>query len=200
MKTSDSSLEGVIITRGLVTEEELKALNDWENIPLYLTLSGNSAENPTTLCDAINLHHVLVPRWLDNNTPFTVNSTLYEKVALPILNRFCRYHNIEYSEVLRCAINVTFPSSSEEYLVDPHVDHLTPHHFLLIYLNDSDGSTVVFNDTREVHGFTTADTLDVHVEVHPERGKIMGVEDGTRLHTAKACTSGYRAVLVITFR
>jgi len=197
-------MEGVILDDQFLTEEEIDILSNWGTIPLFLHSSGNSYKKGREYAyDSINLHHTLVPRRDDGGgDPFEVTSSLYYDVLLPILDRFCATAGVEYSEVLRCAINITFPTNSK-YIVDPHTDHAVPHHLLIIYLNASDGNTVFFKRKTLDQTLLKSEDLEeegVLLEIPPVRGRIVAIEDGSTVHTAKPCTEGYRAVLVTTFR
>lgn len=54
---------------------------------------------------------------------------------------------IEADHIIRFRIRMTLPDGSGPRSNIPHVDHMIPHTVLLVYLNDSDGDTVIYDKT-----------------------------------------------------
>ena len=181
-----------------LSKEDLSVLTEWDELPLYLMKSANNRSDDSKY-NSVSFSHVIVPRWKEWGEPFAVNSNLYYKVH-EILSIFCESQGIKKpSNIFRCALNVTVPIDGE-YIADAHVDHPFPHHLVLIYLNDSDGNTVLYQEEYQVGSYTkNIENMCAVREVSPSKGKILYVEEGLTYHTARPCTEGYRAVLVITF-
>ena len=93
-------------------------------------------------------------------------------------------NNIKYEMLYRCSVNMTFPLSLSP---KPHKDHEFPHKHFLIYLNDSDGDTCVFNE----------DETEIEKRIKPEKHK--GVCFENRLHYGELPTNGLRAIVAYTF-
>ena len=53
------------------------------------------------------------------------------------------YRNLPFNMMCRCAANAIEPSTLENVISVPHVDHNFPHKNMLIYLTDAGGSTFV---------------------------------------------------------
>lgn len=65
-----------------------------------------------------------------------------------VLDNFCKKHNIKYNKILRACINLTFLNKKKIGTI--HKDHEFPHKQLIIYLNDSDGNTYLYNDNKKL--------------------------------------------------
>lgn len=101
-----------------------------------------------------------------------------------ILKRFCKKHNIEMNEFLRCSVNICFYNSQNKSLI--HRDHEFEHKQIILYLNDIDGDTVIINDDK------------TETNVKPEKFKAVCF-DGVP-HYMYYPKQGYRAIVVFTFR
>ena len=192
----------VLQTDNILTEQELNTLTDWKVLPLYLLDDPNSKDETYSKNMPVSFGHCVVERWKDVGKPFGINSTYYNTIV-PILNRFCEAKGLEYRNIYRIAINVTLPSE-DEYIADPHVDHMFEHHLALIYLNDSAGDTVLFEGDflPDKHGAEKEQIikhLSIKERITPKEGKMVVVPKGLTYHTAYPCHQGYRAVIVITF-
>jgi hypothetical protein len=76
---------------------------------------------------------------------------------------------------------------------DPHVDFFMPHYTGLYYINDSDGDTVVYNETKESDSYTKIQ------QVSPEKGKIF-IFDGKHYHSSGTPKhSSHRLVATFNF-
>jgi hypothetical protein len=88
------------------------------------------------------LSHVMKSR----NSDF-INSNIFPFFK-GILDNFCTKHNIKYKNILRACINLTFLNKKNIGTI--HKDHEFPHKQLIIYLNDSDGNTYLYNDNKKL--------------------------------------------------
>lgn len=99
---------------------------------------------------------------------------------------FCKKHDIEYSHVLRAALNSTgyFP----DVMGDIHTDHNFEHKNFLMYLNVfTNGKTYIFNESKEI-----IKTID------PEEHKV-SIFSG-ELHAQGFCNPYERRIaLIMTF-
>jgi hypothetical protein len=91
--------------------------------------------------------------------------------------------SIPYSidKLLRIKCNLTFPPpKNDQHLTGvPHVDYVLGNFITAIYyVNDSDGKTVIYNETFEEKNFSN---LTEHTVVQPKKGRLV-VFDGQRLH------------------
>jgi len=101
-----------------------------------------------------------------------------------ILDNFCDKYNIKYSKILRSCINLTF--ANEKQIGTIHKDHDIPHKQLIIYLNNSDGNTYLYDDNKKLTK-----------EIIYEQYKLICFDNC--YHSAKFPKSKRRLICVITF-
>jgi len=74
-------------------------------------------------------------------------TSTHTKFFIDLFNKFCKKHNIRYSQIFRCCLNSNFPSKNKSL---PHTDHNFDYNHLLIYLNDvEDGKTLLLKDDKK---------------------------------------------------
>ncbi len=82
------------------------------------------------------------------------------------------------------------------YLNGPHVDFKFPHKTALLYVNDADGNTLVYNERWAAGGHGP---LTIAREITPVANRMV-LFDGLRLHTGTTpTTTGRRVVLNINY-
>ena len=109
------------------------------------------------------------------------------------------------SQLLRMRIGLLTPGGTTEFNT-PHIDFATPHHTVCYYVNDSDGDTVVFDQT--MHGaptdqFTEKALLEHVVKTNftiaarasPKKGSICSF-DGMRFHASSTPKISKRRVVI----
>jgi hypothetical protein len=79
--------------------------------------------------------------------PGKINSEDYS-MSESIFKSFCNQNNIKVNNILRAAINCTFHSS--ENSVGIHRDHEFDHNVFLMYLNESSGDTIIYQNGDEI--------------------------------------------------
>ena len=84
---------------------------------------------------------------------------------------------------------MTTRTPNKEYIHAPHVDfkYDYPHIACIIYMNDSDGDTIIFNETSENYSTekldkTSIDDLTIKKRVQPKKGRVL-LFDGSLIHT-----------------
>ncbi|HVY25675.1 MAG TPA: hypothetical protein VHB79_03960 [Polyangiaceae bacterium] len=122
-------------------------------------------------------------------------------LLLPILFIFCEKAKLPYSALLRIRVGLFTCTPGEMSPHNPHVDFSQPHRTAVYYVNDSDGDTVIFNEsTAEISiersaeyanqgGFTVAGT------VPPRKGKMIAF-DGHFYHASSYPTRSARRIAV----
>ena len=99
--------------------------------------------------------------------------------------------NIDFDVIGRMTLNASFNNfGSNEYNCSPHIDHDNPicKYNMIIYLNDSDGDTVLWENF---------DALNTMVEIKPKKYRI-AIFGGNLPHANKKPSSGIRKVFVAT--
>jgi hypothetical protein len=103
-----------------------------------------------------------------------------------LLKFFCKKNNLNSVNVIRIKSNLQTPekNSFEENYTTPHHDFNFEHYVLLYYINDSDGSTVIFNKHNEIEE-----------KINPKKGRFL-LFKGSLLHSSSSpINSRFRAVV-----
>lgn len=130
------------------------------------------------------VHHAIV-RPKDNSQQPGIENSKEMPFFKKVLDTFCNKHKIKYQTIYRGAINITFPNINVEK-VPAHTDHTFFHRQLLIYLNESDGDTVVLDYDN-----------NIFKSISPEKYK--GIMFDSTKHYHFFPKKGWRGVMVITF-
>ena len=135
------------------------------------------------------LAHVIKDRPEFSEPGKQINSFEYYSLFKDILITFCTKNKINFKEILRIAVNITFNNGAEKCPV--HKDHEYPHNQLLLYLNeplDKQSKTVILDDNEQT----------ILKEITPERFKGVCFENKPHYHHYPKM--GERIVAVYTFR
>jgi hypothetical protein len=72
----------------------------------------------------------------------------------------------------------------------PHIDSFFPHYVAIYYVNDSDGDTIIFNETNDSYDSGDADINKIKTgpftikrRVTPKKGKVL-IFEGKYYHTS----------------
>lgn len=123
------------------------------------------------------------------------NSNVHANLFYPILLEFLDKNNMKLKSLFRMRLgllmNTAYSMPHLPYSYNnPHVDMNEEHMVGLYYLNDSDGDTVIFDQTEESSSYT------VKKRVSPEQGKFICF-DGKHYH-ASTCPKMFTKRLVLT--
>jgi|TARA_X000001388_G_scaffold57091_1_gene42320 hypothetical protein len=150
-----------------------------DNFPYYLQLAITSKDKK----EQTVLGHCVLRRKEERSTGEYWNSE-HHPYFIDMFNNFTEKHNIEYNEILRCSVYLTFKSTQES--CDVHNDHHFPHKQLIIYCNDCD-----------IHAVTTL--LGDETEIISPK-KYRGVCFDGVPHFLTYPKQDYRIVIVYTFK
>jgi hypothetical protein len=116
-------------------------------------------------------------------------SPLYDLV-IPMVDTAMSKINLTVRSVIRARSFLQFPRDTNR-INHPHIDYNHPHWVCLYYVNDSDGDTVIYNQSA-VEGkpteFTVAQT------VSPRQGRCV-IFPGDRYHSSSTPTQDYRCII-----
>lgn len=109
----------------------------------------------------------------------------------------------ELVKLLRLRCGLLVPSNTSKEMItnadavdggdEPHIDFLCPHWTGLYYVNDSDGDTVVYDQTKPSDHYTILTTST------PKKGKMF-IFNGKHYHSSSKPTDAYsRCVLTFNF-
>ena len=94
------------------------------------------------------------------------------------------------SELFECAFPILL-AALDQVVHAPHKDHSEPHHTGLYYLNETDGDTVVYNETEESKEYTIKERLT-------PKANTWHQFDGNHYHSSSAPTQNEKRI-TLTF-
>ena len=126
-----------------------------------------------------------------------VVSPLYETICVPLINSLLEKTKLEINDIYFNRSFLQLPLSQNFYKGNNglHVDLPDPHYACVYYLNDSDGDTIIMEQSIDN---TPPGSKDVDVRIHktvtPKKGRMV-VFDGRRYHCSSQPTENYRAII-----
>jgi len=153
------------------------------NFPFYMQkeVITNSNDNIK------NMTHIVLPR-VEQRTENFINHP-HHNFFVNILNDFCNKNNIQYNEIFRIAVNLTFCNGVSD--TSPiHNDHNFEHNQLIVYLNnpiDKNCKTVLLDDNG-----------NLVKEIYPK--KFKGLFFNNMPHYMFFPKKGERCIIVFTFK
>jgi hypothetical protein len=151
-------------------------------MPFYYQSNSTENDKLSFLCNVIKDR----PEYTQPNQK--INSPYYGTFR-DILITFCTKNKINFREILRIAVNITYNNAAQTCPI--HNDHDYPHKQLLLYLNDpldKESKTVVLDDDKKT----------ILKEITPERFKAVCFDNKPHYHYYPKM--GERIVAVYTFR
>lgn len=124
-------------------------------------------------------------------------SPLYEKISVPIANAILEKTNIKFEDIYFNRAFLQLPL--EERFVKEHngihIDLPEDHYACVYYVNDSDGDTIVYEQTRHNTecGSQNVPLLE-HKTITPKKGRLV-MFDGARFHCSSQPRNGYRCII-----
>jgi len=167
--------------------------NYTNNISLKNDSSSDSIDNYTFGYSSVVLNNVLQNEQgnqILSSLPINPKSSLSRDFAsfLTPLLYFINDH-IGFDFILKARFDMTTRTPNKEYLQNPHVDYNKqfPHISCIIYMNDSDGDTIIFNERSENYSTEeldkiSIDDLTIKKRVQPKKGRVV-LFDGSLIHT-----------------
>lgn len=158
-------------------------------LPLYYRHSYTTENYPY-------FSHTLMPRLELGPERRSVFFDFFKNIVV----EFCKKHNVNITKVTRACVNSTI--HHDTVFSEPHVDYTEEHYVVLMYLNDCDGDTIIF-DKRYDNGPTCLSVdeglkLNVAKRITPKAGKVI-LFDGKYFHTNVFPSIGkFRFVCVFT--
>jgi hypothetical protein len=138
----------------------------------------------------------------DAAAPNPVSSGI-NAILVPLLFIFCDKANIAFTNLIRVRLGLFTQMPVDVPHHNPHVDFYEPHQVALYYVNDSDGDTVVFEETSddltlEQSARHANENRFTPIErVSPRKGTMVGF-DGKHYH-ASMHPMRHQSRIVVTF-
>jgi hypothetical protein len=122
---------------------------------------------------------------------------VYDTVSVPIINAVKEKTGIEINDIyfnrafLQVPLNEKFLKQQNGVHIDIHLDHYA----CVYYVNDSDGDTIVYEQTKydTPYGSQNVELVE-HKRVTPKKGRIV-IFDGARYHCSSQPKNSYRMII-----
>ena len=115
----------------------------------------------------------------------------FHDVFVPVLQNACKKLNIMDVNILQGRSFLQVPLNLKNRDVDtPHIDILDRNNFFVVlyYVCDSDGDTIIYNETKE------SDQYTIKQRVTPKQGRVV-IFDGMLMHTAEQPLNNTRCIV-----
>jgi len=170
----------MIIQKNILSNLELELIEkQLDSLPFYLT--NDTVGNYQTPW----MGHNIISRYdIEKEEPKILSPT-YD-FFYGVVKRFADTNNIKVNKICRMCLNLSFSNSTNQFFAAPHTDHEFPHNNLILYLTDSSGNTVLFDDQENI----------IHEE-EPEKGKMI-MFDGSIKHTMRPCKGDEKRLILVT--
>jgi len=133
-------------------------------------------------------------------------SSAINAMLIPLLFVSCEKAGLRFTDLIRVRLGLFPKDSLEVPHHNPHVDFYEPHTVGLYYVNDSDGDTVVFNQTTEQVSLqqsviiANAGQFTTLARIAPKKGRMVFF-DGRHYHASMhPIRSSHRIVVTFNFR
>lgn len=166
-------------------------LQSWYMVPT--TATDKNIKEKTN-----NLNYSFAQWLFNDNRPQSQFHEVAHDGILTALDKF----GIEYSEYYRTRLNLFMPQT-ENIIHGVHIDRVHPHHSMIIYMNDSDGDTYLYEEHEQwmKHELNVPEhkNLTVAARIKPKRNRAV-LFCGNRYHSSSApIESDYRMTLNTNF-
>lgn len=126
-----------------------------------------------------------------------VVSNIYEAVSVPIINAFIEKTNLKLKEIYynRAFLQVPLPPPFFKGFNGVHIDIPQEHYACVYYVTDSDGDTIVYEETADdVEPGSEDVKLTEHKRVNPKKGRLVAF-DGKRYHCSSQPRGSLRCII-----
>lgn len=132
-------------------------------------------------------------------------SNFFDMVYPIVLSLTSHVKNLPINRLLRMRANLTLSNQStalDHFM--PHIDSFFPHYVAIYYVNNSDGDTIIFNETNDDFDSGEKDInkiksgpFSIKTRITPTQGKLL-LFPGHYYHTASFCKeSEFRCLINI---
>ena len=126
----------------------------------------------------------------------TINSDFHKDV-FPIITKSLEKANIKYTECIqgRSFFQLPLNLPDRENVDSPHIDRDVPHLAVLYYVNDSDGDTIIYENTFEGYDkIPLKKDLKIKQKISPKMGRVV-IFNGRYWHTAEQPQQDERVII-----
>lgn len=168
-----------IIDDDFLSPEDLEEVRDSIlELPFSLNPSIGAANDGIHGIEGSNFLDRLVV--VSEPDPEDIDNPLFA-LAHKLVDKFCDKHGFKFLEFFRTRVNLT-PLSKDNRPLTPHVDlrNKYKHYILLIFLNDSDGDTIMY-DLKVDEAVHSQEELNIMKRLSPKAGRAV-LFDGDYFH------------------
>ena len=114
----------------------------------------------------------------------------FHPLFLKLIHNSCKKINLKEVDVIQARSFLQLPSNiPHEEVDDPHIDLIDTDHFVMLYyVCDSDGDTIIYNETEKSESYT------IKKKIKPKRGRVV-LFDGRLYHTAEQPNNHKRCIV-----
>lgn len=126
-----------------------------------------------------------------------IRPELYDNICKPIIDTLSKRTDLHMTDIVTARSFLQLPLEKKFYknTNGVHVDLPTKHVACVYYVNDSDGDTVIYEETvKSVFPGSTNVELHEHARVTPKRGRIV-MFDGFRYHCSSQPRNSHRCII-----
>lgn len=125
----------------------------------------------------------------DRGSKTSMDADFYN--VLPIVYKALEQVNLEVDAILRSRVFLQLPVNTDDVTPNnPHVDLPIKHLVVLYYLTDSDGDTLIYNETEKSEIYT------IKQQVTPKKNRCV-IFNGSLYHSSSRPTNNKRCILNI---
>ena len=178
------------IVDDFVSPSYLRALQDsiGEKCPWFIQSSQSLSTYATDKVEDFGFSVGIVPPWQPNQFDQSPLATL----VAPLIYQLKDYAHAEH--ILRCRLDMTV--LHDHYLHPPHIDIDTPHVASIVYLNETDGDTVIYDHQQEWAESYPTD-MKIKTNIAPKPGRMV-LFDGSYVHTGYSPSDHQTRILINT--
>lgn len=122
-------------------------------------------------------------------------SPLYEAISVPIANAIAERINFKDIYFNRAFLQLPLEQRFVKEHNGIHLDLPEDHYACVYYVNDSDGDTIVYEQTRHNTECGSQNVeLTEHKRVTPKKGRVV-IFDGARFHCSTQPKNSYRCII-----
>ena len=170
--------------------EAIQSACDPSSTPWYFQGSQSLTDYDDALIEDFGFSIGILPPWQPNQFDDTPIATLIKPLIYRIKDM------AQADQLLRCRLDMTVLHNN--YIHPPHIDIDTPHVACIVYVNDSDGDTVIYDHkTKWAKTYPETNNLPIKERVAPRAGRMV-LFDGSYLHTGYSPSEHQTRILINT--
>ncbi|MGZ4849790.1 MAG: hypothetical protein ACXV2C_00190 [Candidatus Bathyarchaeia archaeon] len=128
---------------------------------------------------------------------FGIMSPFYEMIAVPLANAILEKTDVKFTNIhfTRAFLQVPLANQFAKKNNGVHVDLEEDHYACVYYLCDTDGDTIIYEQTKFDTPFGSQHVnLVEHKRVSPKKGRLV-IFDGARYHCSSQPRNSYRCII-----